>query len=103
MRRRRGNCQAIPPAPRAPRTAAADRGTSQKVPERYSGKWAILDDCTSAMDAAVEKMFFRYAASQGISVVSFSQRERAAVDENDIKACTRLLTLGTGVLGWELE
>jgi ATP-binding cassette subfamily D (ALD) long-chain fatty acid import protein len=92
-------------------TAVAGPGvwTGQKVLERCCGRWAILDDCTSAMDAAVERNFFQYAASQGISVVSFSQREKAAVPgatilrlENEVHQ-TSLLTLGAGVLGWELE
>ena len=69
-------------------------------------RWAILDESTSAMDAAVETNFFRYALSQGISVVSLSQRDSAAVAEGEAlegQRRTRLLTLGTGVLGWELE
>jgi len=77
--------------------------TGQKVPEHRCGRWAILDDCTSAMDAAVEKTFFRYAASHGISLVSLSQRESAAFDENEVQGRTRLLTLGADVLDWELE
>ena len=68
-------------------------------------RWAILDDCTSAMDAAAETRFFQYAASHGISVLSFSQREAAAAeDEKQQKErATRLLTLGSGVNGWELK
>ena len=70
-------------------------------------RWAILDECTSAMDAAVETNFFRFAAAQGISVESFSQRKSAAVTESEApeeqRRGTRLLKLGTGALGWKLE
>jgi ABC-type uncharacterized transport system fused permease/ATPase subunit len=59
--------------------------------------WAILDECTSALDAAVEESFFQYAAAQGISMVVFSDRDSAAQGD------TRLLKLGAaGPLGWEL-
>lgn len=88
--------------------AAADAGTmaGRQAPEHCPYRWAILDECTFAMDAAVEKSFFRYAASQEISLLSFSQRESAAVVEDQAQEkCgrTRLLTLGVGALGWELD
>lgn len=91
------------------RTRTETEGVSragQTLSDGCCCRWAILDECTSAMDASVETNFFRFAAAQGISVVSLSQRESAAVAESEApeeQRRTRLLKLGTGVLGWKLE
>jgi len=87
-------------------TAAADDGSSGGEGEssRVGGtttSFGIMDECTSALEPELEERIYRCAASKGISLVTFSQRESAAAAATTTQ--TRVLSLGVATpCGWEL-
>ena len=88
-------------------TAAADDGSSGGEGEssRVGGtttSFGIMDECTSALEPELEERIYRCAASKGISLLTFSQRESAAAAAATTTQ-TRVLSLGVATpCGWEL-
>lgn len=69
----------------------------------HSPRWAVLDECTSAMSEELEQRVFARAREQGIGLLAFSQRGlfRAAAPSIDDRPLQ--LTLGRpSACGWSL-
>eukprot|EP01046_Picozoa_sp_COSAG06_P006599 COSAG06_NODE_312_length_17767_cov_17.644895_2_plen_387_part_00 len=88
-------------------TTAADDGSSggedesSRVRGTTTSAFGIMDECTSALEPELEERIYRCAASKGISLLTFSQRESTAAAATTTQ--TRVLSLGVASpCGWEL-